>query len=103
VALGLALALGRADVDGLLEELTHEQFCEWADYLSLNPTGWQAMRIGIARLSFITAQAHSRKKLRERDFDITIGKDIHTPEADAARLEAYSIRSNIRRQRKRIA
>lgn len=87
----------------MLEELTHEQFCEWANYFTLNPPGWQAMRIAIARLSYITAQAHSRKRLKERDFDITIGKDLHTPEAQVARMEALSIRSNIRQQMKRTA
>lgn len=97
----LALAFGRPDVDRFLDEIDHEQFEEWSAFLALEPTGWQAHRLMIQRLSYMTAQVHTKKRLAERKFDMTLGANIHSPEADRARMEAYSIRQNIASRRRR--
>lgn len=91
----LALAFGRPDVDGLLGELTHEQYREWIDFLTLEPHGWQAARIMTQRLSYITAQVQSRKRLKPEQFDIKVAANIHSEATDKARWEAMSIRQGI--------
>lgn len=97
----LALAFGRPDVDGLLAELTHEQYREWINFLTLEPHGWQATRLMTQRLSYITAQAQSRKRLRPEHFDIKVAANIHSEATEKARWEAMSIRQNIASRRRR--
>jgi hypothetical protein len=63
---------------------------------TIEPNDWQAMRLMIQRLSYMIAQVHSQKSLRESNFDVVIGKNQHSPEAEKARWEAMSIRQSIR-------
>jgi hypothetical protein len=91
----VALAFKRHDVDQFLDELDHEQFEEWAALIDLEPTGWQALRVAARRLSYIVAQAHSPKRLRERDYDIVLGGQVRSPDVERARWEAMSVRTEI--------
>lgn len=92
----LALAFRRPDVDAFLDEIDHEQFSEWCAFLLLEPQGWQATKIAAARQAFITAQAGSRKKLRERDFEIRLAAEgVQGSQAEKARWEAMSVRTEI--------
>jgi len=94
-AMRLALAFGRPDVDGLLGELTHEQYREWIDFITLEPQGWQAIRMMTQRLSYMIAQVQTKKRLKPEHFDIKIAANIHSAETDTARWEAMSIRQSI--------
>jgi len=91
----LALAFGRPDVDGLLGELTHEQYREWIDFLTLEPQGWQAIRLMTQRLGYLIAQVQSKRKLKYKHFDIQVAANIHSEATDKARWEAMSIRQSI--------
>lgn len=44
----LALQLGRADVDAMLESITSRQFAEWQAFFELEPFGsrWDDLRFG---------------------------------------------------------
>lgn len=91
----LALAFGRPDVDGLLGELTHEQYREWIDFITLEPQGWQAIRMMTQRLSYMIAQAQTKKRLKPEQFDIKIAANIHSEATERARWEAMSVRQGI--------
>jgi hypothetical protein len=82
----------RPDVDAFIDEIDAEQWAEWSDFLLLEPQGWQALRIAIQRLSYMLAATHSTKRVKERDYAIEIGGNMHSAEADRARWEAMSIR-----------
>lgn len=62
------MSLGRADVDGLLEEITWEQFCGWVAYAEMEPWGEQRadLRMGIEASSIVNTlrQVNSVKRLR---------------------------------------
>lgn len=94
----VAFAFRRPDVDALLAELDADQYEEWLAFFAHEPQGWAATQIVTTRLSYLLAQTHSRKKLRERDFSIRLaaaesGKS--GPAAESARFEAMSVRTEI--------
>jgi hypothetical protein len=94
----LALAFQRSDVDAFLGELDHDQYSEWCAFLQLEPHGWAAQQIVATRLSYMLAQTHSSRKLKERDYAIRLaGQDVgkHSRKAEAARFEAMSVRTEI--------
>ncbi len=99
-AMRVALAFRRPDVDAFLDEIEHEQYHEWCNFLSLEPGGWQAMRILITRLGYLVAQSHSTRRLKESAFDVKIGKDIRSPAAERAQYEAKSIRQQLAKTRR---
>lgn len=94
-AMAVALAFRRFDVDAFLEEIADDQLDEWRAYFTLEPQGWQATRIATTRISYMLAQTHSRKRLRERDYDIRIGGNLNGPAVERARFEAFAIRQEI--------
>lgn len=97
-AMRLALLFNRVDVDAFIEEMDAETYAEWLAFLSLEPQGWQADRIGIQRLSFMMALSAGSKNAKERDFAIDIGENLRSEEAERARWEALSIRKGIEAQ-----
>lgn len=54
------------------------------------------MSLLIRRLSYFIVQVHSKKRLSERDFELKLGANIHSPATERARWEAMSIRETIR-------
>lgn len=44
----LALAMGRPDVDGMLDEITHEQMDEWIAFDNLEGVGLERLRFATA-------------------------------------------------------
>ncbi len=95
----IAKAFGRHDVDAFLDDITHEQYVEWCVFLAIEPQGWDAIRIAAVRICYWIAQSRTNRKLKEKDFDIVMGGNIVSPEAEAARMEAYAIRQNIKAER----
>lgn len=85
----------RWDVDEFLTEIDHDSFNEWDAFNQLEPTNWQATRLMTQRLSFVTAQANSTKKLNYRDYDIVMGGNQHSPEIEKLRWRAFGIQQNI--------
>ncbi len=94
-AMRVAKAFGRQDVDAFLDDITHEQYVEWCVFFSIEPQGWDAIRIAAVRICFWIVQTCSRRPLKESDFDIVIGGNIVSPEVEKARMEAFSIRQNL--------
>ncbi len=64
----MALLFRRWDVDEFLKEIPHETYRKWVQFVSTEPQGWQAIQLVIQRLSYITAQSHSAKLVKESDF-----------------------------------
>lgn len=91
----VALAFKRYDVDQFLDDIDHEQYVEWANFFTLEAQGWQATRLLIQRLSFMLAQTHSAKRLKEKTYDIKLGANVYSAATEAAQWEALSIRSEI--------
>ncbi len=66
-------------------------------FLDAEPTGWQAINLAAGRIAWMVAQVHSRRKLREKDFQIRM-RTTNTAATERARLEAFAIQSEIREQ-----
>jgi hypothetical protein len=82
-------------VDALLNELDHDQYVEWCQFFGGEPHGWQAMRIATTRLAYVVAQSQSRRRLKERDFDLRLDREQHGPSVEKARYEAMSVRTTM--------
>jgi len=92
----LALAFRRPDVDQFLDELTHEQYVEWHAYLAENPTDWDAFSILGTRLTYAIFQSASgKKKLREKNYRLSLAPTVSSPVVASARAEANAIRHEI--------
>ena len=94
-ALRVARAFGRPDVDGFLQEISHEQYLEWACFFSLEPIDWQATQLAIRRLSYMIAQKGLRKRLKESNFEMQLGGNLRSADTEKVMWEAQSIRQNI--------
>ncbi|MGC4030257.1 MAG: hypothetical protein QM754_00715 [Tepidisphaeraceae bacterium] len=92
------MAFGERDVDAFVESLTHEQFERWKSYFSVEPNGWLAFQHLIRRSTFVVAQVGSRKKLRERDFELRLepADPAAAAAAERARFEAAAVRDGVR-------
>jgi hypothetical protein len=90
----LALLFGRHDVESFLNEIDADQYQHWLDYLAVEPQGWHGLQHVIRRLSYFVAQVNSRKRLKEKDFELSLVPFDPARKArlDRARLEAMSIR-----------
>lgn len=66
----LALALGRANVDQMLRELTAEQFAEWCAFFGMEPWGFQEenRRVGVIASTVANFSGHAKRALSWRDF-----------------------------------
>lgn len=90
----MALMFGEWDVDGFLASISAEQFAEWREFESANPHGWRALNLVAQRLTWATFQRGNKAKLSEADFGFRFNAP-HSLDAERARLEAFSIRSQI--------
>ena len=66
----LALELGEADVDGLLERLTWRQLLGWMAYYRLDPWGQERsdLRAGIVASTIANVYRGKRRPLQPKDF-----------------------------------
>lgn len=66
----LALALGRANVDAMLRELTAEQFAEWFAFHGLEPWGFQVenLRMGVIASTTANVSGRLRRQVSPADF-----------------------------------
>lgn len=94
-ALRIAKAFGQYDVDAFLDDITHEQYMEWCTFTTIEPDGWNAIRIAAVRICYWIAQTCTRKPLKERDFDIVMANNITSPEVEEARLRAFAIQQQV--------
>lgn len=62
----LALAAGKTDVDGMLDNMSSEQFSEWQAFYRINPfgAGAETARFAISQANTLNAPHFSTKKLR---------------------------------------
>ncbi len=84
----LALALGRADVDALLSELTWPQLREWIAYYELDPWGGPRGDLQAGIIASTMANIHRGRKapLRPRDFMPQFGRRAQTQDEMVAVL-----------------
>lgn len=83
----LALALGRADVDGLLSELTSRQLTEWMAYSRLEPFGPNEAEWRMGHLMSLLANLFRPKTNRNGyeagDFMRDFAKEVRMDQAEA--------------------
>lgn len=98
----VAKAFNRPDVDQFMDELDADQYAEWCDFFQLEPTGWQAIQMAVARLTWAVIQPHSKKKLKERAFLLkTSAAAVVSDKVEKIRWQAAAISSQIRERIKR--
>lgn len=97
-AMRLALAMGRIDVDAMLDEVDHDQFIEWAAFFSVEPHGWNAINLAQARISTMIGLSVGAKKVKERNLLIK-STPASTPRNESLRYRAYAIRHRIRAEK----
>jgi hypothetical protein len=86
-AFSLAAKLGRVDVDGMLSEISWDQFREWQAYYSLDPWGKERadLRIGMLACA-IESMWSANPQLEPGDFLLT-GRESREPAAEDWRLQ----------------
>lgn len=89
----IALAFGRPDVSAFLDSIDHEQFERWVEYFQRRPQGWNALNLSTARISYYLVQTHTRRKLREQDYQMKISVQTQNAALERARWEAMSVRT----------
>lgn len=98
-SLDIAFAFGRADVDALLDEITADEFDEWAAYLTIRPHGWQAFNMLAGRIAWAAMQPHSQKPVNEKRLMVRLDGESDPAKTAAwarARLEVAAARGAIR-------
>jgi hypothetical protein len=92
----VAHAFQRSDVDRFMSELDEDQFLEWCDFFTLEPTGWNALQLVAGWIAFWIAQVRTRRKLNPKRFTPrTNAEATHSEAAECARWEALASRSRI--------
>lgn len=67
-AMELALAMGRVNVDAMLDEISIEQFREWRGFRLLRPFGDEWRQAGMIAAAAFNANPYKKKPLMPEDF-----------------------------------